>query len=201
MFDGRWWPLSVRRVRWGKNQRIPSTFHSENNHLSATVCDWNSISRGASGYYFTWSADCCLVLTVCMMGRSKKTAKRERGGSGFLARMITVFAFTVLSLVNTGEAQGKKTVQYQLNIDQYRSHKFAEWAKVSLNYCSRCAYEKLSNRSSFMQIRHTSDFSNVTLIMLISLHGNHLNPSFASQIWYFRREMIGQIFKFVLFVG
>ncbi|XP_042621660.1 netrin receptor UNC5C-like [Cyprinus carpio] len=39
------------------------------------------------------------------MGRSKKTARRERGGSGFLPQMITVFVFTILSLVNTGAAQ------------------------------------------------------------------------------------------------
>ncbi|XP_016316066.1 netrin receptor UNC5C-like [Sinocyclocheilus anshuiensis] len=40
-----------------------------------------------------------------MMGRSKKTARRERGGSGYLAQMITVLVCTILSLVNTGSAQ------------------------------------------------------------------------------------------------
>lgn len=141
-----------------KNQRIPSTFDPENNHLSAAAFIRNSISRGASCYHYTWSADLCLVWTVCMMGRSKKTAKGERGGSGSVAQMITVFALTIISLVNTGEAQGKKTLQYQVNIDQYRWHKFAVWAKVSFNYCSRSAYEKLSNNADFIT---RSDFSNV----------------------------------------
>lgn len=45
-----------------------------------------------------------------MMGRSKKTARRERGGSGFLPQMVTVLVFSILSLINIGAAQGKKTL-------------------------------------------------------------------------------------------
>ncbi|XP_056096742.1 netrin receptor UNC5C [Rhinichthys klamathensis goyatoka] len=40
-----------------------------------------------------------------MMGRSKKTARRERGGSGFLPQMVTVLIFSILSLINIGAAQ------------------------------------------------------------------------------------------------
>lgn len=61
-----------------------------------------------------------------MMGRSKKTAKRDRGGSGFLPQMITVLIFSILSLINIGAAQGKKTIQVK-----YRSVlKFAEASEI-----------------------------------------------------------------------
>lgn len=77
-----------------------------------------------------------------MMERSKKTARRERGGSGFLPQMVTVLIFSILSLINIGAAQGKKTllvfVIHERQV-KYRSVSLTgsllnERDKVSLNY-------------------------------------------------------------------
>lgn len=123
-------------------------FSPANNRLSATVFDFVGFTIN-NIWLFHLTADFCLVSTVYMMGRSKKTAKRDRGGSGILPQMITVLIFSILSLINIAAAQGKKTIQVKISICTEVC--WTERDKVLLYYWSRFAYEKLSNRSIFTQ--------------------------------------------------